>query len=167
MTTTFELTHDFADISLEKFEKYLNHEKLNDLLEKELDFASRKLVKTTDDKNTISWVFEVKKKANLPSAIKNIIKTDLISWQEESVFNKKNHTINWEIIPLTKGLNYIAQGTAKLSKNKNGCSRYLSGSVTVSVPLIGKLIETTIVKELVKSYDIEPSVQKSFYDSMP
>lgn len=167
MTTTFELTHEFENISLEKFEKYLNHEILNNLLEKELDFVSRKLVKTSNNKHNISWIFEVKKKANLPSALKNMIKSDTISWQEESIFNSKDHSISWEITPLNKGLNFVAKGVAKLSQAKNGCIRHLSGSVSVSIPLVGKLIENTIVKELVKNYDIEPNIQKSFYDSMP
>lgn len=167
MTTTFELTHEFENISLDKFEKYLNHEILNNLLEKELDFVSRKLVKTSNNKHNTSWIFEVKKKANLPSAIRNMIKSDTISWQEESLFNSKDHSISWEITPLTKGLNFVAKGIAKLSHTKNGCIRHLSGSVSVSIPLVGKLIENTIVKELVRNYDIEPNIQKKFYDSMP
>jgi len=167
MTTAFELEHKFLNISLEKFEKYLNHETLNTIIEKELGFKSRKLISFTEEKEHKTWIFEVKKEANLPSAIKNMVSDGVITWQEESKLSLKDHTIHWKITPLSKSLKFNGEGMAKLKSIKNGCLRSMSGKITVSLPIIGKMIENVIVSELVKSYETEPQLQKKFYDSMP
>lgn len=167
MASTFSLEHEFLDISLEKFEKYLNDDKLNQMLEKSLGFKERKLIET--DKSTngeIVWVFSVKKQGQIPSALSKFIPDGAIAWQEKSRFVPGEHCVYWEITPKMSGLKFHGEGTWQLYKEKKGCRRVIEGKVSVEIPFVGKMVESLIVGELKKTYELEPDVQKDFYSSV-
>lgn len=164
MTTTFTLEHDFKDISLEKFENYLNDPKLNEMLKEGLSFDERKLIKKEfANEEEINWHFYVKKKGQIPKSLKNFITDDMLSWQETSRFVKKEHCIYWKIEPKIKNLKIKAQGVWKLKKIKNGTKRIIEGEISTDIPFVGKLIEAFIINELKKTYEIEPKIQHEFY----
>lgn len=167
MTTSFILEHDFPTISLEKFEAHLNDPKLNKLLEKELSFDERTLTDRVVNKNgDVEWHFNIRKKGELPAALKKIIPGDGLSWKETSRYIAKEHCIYWEIKPDSKLVKFHGEGTWRLSKAGRGCKRVIEGKVSVEIPIVGKMVESFIVNELKSTYEVEPKVQQKFYDSI-
>lgn len=163
MTTAFKLEHDFKTISLDKFVAHLNDPKLNKMLEEGLSFEERTLTSRKESPEGIEWHFRVKKSGELPAAIKKIIKGDSFGWQEISRFVRKENCIHWQILPESKLIKFHGEGVWRLLAQSKGCKRIIEGKVTVEIPLVGKLVEGFIVNELVKSYEVEPSIQEEFY----
>jgi hypothetical protein len=157
------LEHRFDNIPLEKFVAHLNDPKLNKMLEKGLSFDERTLTSRKETPTGIEWQFQVKKSGDMPSAIKKVIKGDSFGWQEISRLVRKENCIYWEILPASKLIKFHGEGVWRLLPAKQGCTRIIEGKVTVDIPLVGKLIETFIVGELVKTYEIEPAIQEQFY----
>ncbi len=167
MTTTFSLEHDFPSISLEKFIAYLNDPKLNSLLEKELDFHERTLIKRLENKNgDVEWHFLVRKKGELPKALKKIISEQSLAWIEKSRYVAQEKCIYWEINPESQLLKFHGEGVWQLSKRGKGCKRIIEGRIEVNIPLVGKIAEAFIVNELKNTYEKEPFIQEKFYASV-
>lgn len=166
MTTAFKLEHQFKTIPIEKFVAHLNDPKLNKMLEEGLGFDERRLTSRTENADGIEWRFSVKKSGDLPAAIKKVLKDDSFGWQEISRYVRKDNCIYWEIVPVNKVFKFHGEGVWKLKAAKQGCTRIIEGNVTVDIMLVGKMIETFIVNELVKGYEIEPSIQEEFYSQL-
>lgn len=163
MSTDFKLEHNFPNIPLEKFIAHLNDPALNDMLKEALDFEERTLLIKKENHDSVLWQFKVKKKQALPSAIKKVLKDDAFSWQESSRFVQKENCIYWSISPQIKALKFFGEGTWQLTRYRQGTKRIIEGKITVDIPLVGKVVETFIVNELLKTYEIEPKVQEKFY----
>lgn len=166
MATTFSLQHEFPKIPLDVFEAHLNDPKLNQMLEQGLGFDERTLIEERATKDGTNWLFLVKKCGDMPKALQKILKEDGLSWHESSRFVRAEHCIYWEINPESKLIKFNGKGVWKLSPLKNGCKRIIEGTISVDIPLVGKMVESFIVNELVKTYEIEPSIQQKFYASV-
>ena len=166
MTTAFKLEHQFKNITVDKFIAHLNDPKLNKMLEEGLSFDERSLISRQENPEGIEWQFRVKKSGELPAAIKKVIKSDSLGWQEISRFVRKENCIYWKIVPNTAIFKFHGEGVWRLMPMKQGCTRIIEGKVTVDIPLVGKLVESFIVNELVKTYEIEPSIQEQFYSQL-
>jgi hypothetical protein len=79
---------------------------------------------------------------------------------------RDENCIYWKILPSSAVFKFYGEGVWRLIPAKRGCTRIIEGKVTVDIPLVGKLIETFIVNELVKTYEIEPSIQEQFYSQL-
>jgi len=167
MATSFELVHSFPNISLELFEKHLNHPELNKMLEQMPSFESRRLIdsKTLKNGNT-KWVFDVVAKSKLPAAIQKVAGQDSFRWIESSTFFPKKHCIEWEISPPDRESGFSGHGTWLLEEDKKGTVRTIGGEIKVDMLFVGKLIEKFIVDELKKNYDVEHTIQQKFYEKM-
>jgi hypothetical protein len=167
MTTSFTIENTFPSISLEKFVAHLNDPKLNSLLEKELSFDERTMTQRIESNNgNLEWHFLVRKKGELPTAIKKIIPGDGLAWHEVSRFVAKENCIYWEIKPESKLVKFHGEGTWQLSKSGKGCKRIIEGKVSVEIPFVGKVVESFIVSELKSTYEVEPKIQEKFYRSI-
>jgi hypothetical protein len=166
MATTFKLEHQFPKIPLAIFEAHLNDAKLNRMLEEALGFDERRLLKKEETARGIAWQFLVKKCGDLPKPLKNLLKDNVLAWQELSCFVPEEHCIYWEIIPESKLFKVSGKGVWRLFEEGAGCRREIEGNISVDIPIVGKMVEGFIVAELVKTYEIEPSIQKKFYESV-
>lgn len=167
MTTQFRLEHDFPSISLALFEKYLNHPKLNAHLQQMPAFRSRDMVEQQDlDNGDKLWKFKVVAGGNLPSSVKKIVSEEMFTWWETSRFIANEHCINWNIEPLFAKEKFEGKGTWQLIKSGRGTKRIIEGEIVVKIPFVGKVVETFIVSELKRNYDIEPQIQEDFYKLM-
>lgn len=166
MTTSFKFEHQFDDIPIKKFIAHLNHPALNKMLQEELDFDVRELINKTEKDNEITWQFMVKKTGDLPKAIKKIIDGNGISWIETSKLVVDEQCIYWNITPQSKLIKFTGSGRWKLDANNGGCIRTIDGTVSVDIPFVGKVLESFLIKELKKTYEIEPKIQSKFYSTV-
>lgn len=163
MASHFKLEHDFPDIPLDKFIAHLNDPKLNHMLEQGLSFEERAIIKKEENADETTWQFRVRKGGELPSAIKKFLQGDGLTWIETSRLVRLENCIYWNINPLSKLLKFHGEGTWQLKPHKKGCKRIIDGTISVDIPLMGKIIESFIVNELIKSYEKEPKIQQRFY----
>ncbi len=166
MATTFRLEHDFPDIPVDLFERYLNDPELIAMLSGMPAFRSRDLVAKKDlGGGVVEWRFKVVAGGELPAAARRIVSEDMLTWHEDTKFVPAEHTIYWKIMPLKDKVKDLleAHGVWKLIAHGKGTRRVIEGSITVKVMLVGKVVEQFIAAELKKNYDVEPDIQRKFY----
>src|ERR1041385_836293 len=101
MATTFRLEHNFPDISVELFERYLNHPELIGMLAGMPAFRSRDLVEKKDlGDGRVNWRFKVVAGGDIPVSARKVVNDDMLTWHEDTRFEPKEHTIYWTINPL-------------------------------------------------------------------
>lgn len=164
MTTSFKLEHDFPSVPLDVFEKYLNHPELNEMLATMPSFKSRELVESqTLPNGEQHWVFKVTAGGEMPPAIAKIASPDLFTWLEKSRFVPKEHALYFNIEPLKAASKFESSGKWTHMKHKNGTRRTLECDVTVKIPFVGKIVETFLLGEFKRNYEVEPDIQTRFY----
>lgn len=166
MATTFRLEHDFPDIPVDLFERYLNDPELIGMLGGMPAFRSRDLVDKKDlGGGIIEWRFKVVAGGDLPSSARRVVSEDMLTWHEDTKFVPAEHTIYWKIMPLKDKVKDMleAHGVWKLIPQGKGTRRIIEGNITVKVPIVGKVVEQFIAAELKKNYDVEPDIQRKFY----
>lgn len=167
MTTPFRLEHDFPEISLAHFEKYLNHAKLNEMLSDMPAFRSRELVEEQKlDNGEIIWKFKVVAGGDLPPAVGKVMPPEMFTWWETSRFVPVEHCIHFNIEPVKMKGKFEGGGKWQLTADGEGTKRVIEGNMTVKIPFVGKLVESYLVSELKRNYEVEPDLQKKFYAQM-
>lgn len=167
MTSAFRLEHDFPQIPLKKFEKYLNHPTLNTMLSGMPSFRSRDLVEEQKLPNgETHWKFKVVAGGELPPAIGRVISPDMFTWIETSRFVPNEHCIHFAIEPIVAKDKFTGTGKWLLLNDKKGTKRIIEGEITFKIPFVGKLIEAYLIKELTRNFEVEPDIQRRFYSEM-
>lgn len=167
MTTRFKLEHTFSDIPIELFEEHLNHPELIDLLDAMPAFRSRELVGREDlDDGKIKWRFRVVAGGEIPPAAAKVLNEDMLTWWEDTIFSPSEHCIYWSIEPVKMKDKLVCKGTWKLNARAGGTHRVIDGELTVKIPILGKVVESFLVSELKRNYDVEPDIQRKFYQKM-
>ncbi len=167
MTTSFRLEHEFPGISLDLFEAYLNHPELNVMLATMPAFRSRDMIEEQKLKNGETlWKFKVVAGGEIPPAVQKVVSKDMFTWWENTRFVPDEHCIYWEIEPLVAKGKFEGKGTWKLQGDKKGTHRVIDGEITFKLPFIGKIVETFIVSELKRNYEVEPGIQRAFLQKM-
>jgi hypothetical protein len=167
MTTIFRLEHEFPDISVELFEKHLNHPELIAMLGAMPAFRSRDLVEKKDlGDGRVNWRFKVVAGGDIPKSAQKVVSPEFLTWHEDTRFEPKEHTIYWKIDPLQKKVDVDAHGIWKLIPSGQGTKRVIEGNITVKMPIVGKVVEGFLASELKKNYDVEPDIQRKFYRMM-
>jgi hypothetical protein len=168
MTTPFRLEHDFPEISLKKFEKYLNHPKLNEMLAGMPAFRGRDLIEEQKLPNgETHWKFKVVAGGEIPPAIAKVVSPDMFAWIETSRFVPNEHCIHFTIEPIVAKDKFSGAGKWLLLSDKKGTKRVIEGEFTFKIPFIGKLVESYLIKELKRNYEVEPEIQRRFYAEVP
>ena len=166
MATTFKLEHEFPEISVEVFEKWLNDPQLIKMLDKMPAFRSRDLVDKKDGGDgSTTWRFKVVAGGDVPSSVRKVLSEEMLTWHEDTRFVPAEHTIYWTIVPLAAKAKELleSKGIWKLVPQGKGTRRFIEGTITVKVPLIGKVVEQYLASELKRNYDVEPDIQRTFY----
>jgi hypothetical protein len=169
MATTFRLEHDFPDISVELFERHLNHPELIAMLSAMPAFRSRDLVEKKElGEGRVNWRFKVVAGGDIPAGARKVLSEDMLTWYEDTRFEPKEHTIYWTITPLAPKAKELldANGIWKLIPKGEGTKRIIEGNITIKIPIVGKVAEQYLAGELKKNYDVEPDIQRKFYRMM-
>lgn len=167
MTTKFRLEHDFPDIPVDLFERYLNHPELIEMLDAMPAFRSRELVSEEDlGGGRKKWRFKVVAGGEIPPAARKVMTEEMLTWHEDARFEPAEHCIHWTITPFKMADKFDCKGIWKLTPRGEGTHRVIEGELTIKVPLVGKVVEQFIVGELKRNYDVEPEVQAKFYRRM-
>ncbi len=169
MATSFRLEHQFPDIPVDLFERYLNHPELIAMLSGMPAFRSRDLVDKKDlGDGRVEWRFKVVAGGDIPASARRVVNEDMLTWHEDTRFEPTEHAIHWTIVPLKDKVKDIleAHGVWKLEPQGEGTRRIIEGHINVKIPFVGKVVEQFLASELKKNYDVEPDIQRKFYRMM-
>jgi len=85
----------------------------------------------------------------LSSAVRAVVKPDLLTWVEDSTVDLENHESVFDILPDHYASLLRCHGTFVLvADGPRSCSRVAEGEIKVSVPLVGGKVERAIVSGL-------------------
>ena len=167
MTTSFRLDHDFSDIPIELFERYLNHPELIALCAEIPAFRSRELVEEQDlGEGRKRWRFKVVAGGDIPATAQKVISEEMLTWHEDTRFEPSEHAIHFTIEPIRWKGKFDCSGVWRLEPRGQGTRRFIEGSLSIPLPLVGKVAEAFIISELKKNYEVEAGVQRKFYRRM-
>lgn len=171
MGTPFRYEHDFPDVPLDVFERYLNHPELSVMLSTLPGFKSRELVETKDLGNGEKiWRFKLVIASQLPSALEKAVPLELFTLWEENHYFPKEKTIRWKYEPMSAKVRekLTCIGTWKHTATADGKStrRVIEGDLKINIMFVGGLAEKFVVGELSKNYEVEPALQRKFYLEM-
>lgn len=131
----------FALLSDDAFDSILMHA---------LDMAKESLDQKKTDAGS-EYKIRLTNPEDVPAIAKKFI-GDKLSYIEVRRWNNKGLSNEWTIEPETKGVTVLAKGTTKILATDGGCVRKTEGSISVSIPLIGKKIEEMVLKGIVDTF---------------
>jgi hypothetical protein len=161
----FSIVHEF-DARLDAIELAMMSPELGPLLGDIL--PSLESVQATEhhvDENEFRRVWRFQARAPLKILSGYNITRDMMTWDEHSVYRRRDHTAAWYVIPRAESSpdaawrkHFGAEGSYQLDPLSDGRTRRtVTGDIAVNLKLIGALVERIAVGELRKAYDAEAS----------
>lgn len=155
--TKFSFTHSF-DVSVDKWVFAC----LNplpgggDLLKKLDNVQDREVIEKVECDRFIKAKVRYCATGIIPKPLTQIIKPHMLSWIEETTFDKAGNFWTWNVSP-----NYfrnIVESRGKMSIIPDGerrCRRVTAGFISIRIPVLGDLAEKVILDHLRKNIDQE------------
>ncbi len=159
-----EMVHSF-DCSRETYEKNINHPVLLKMCEGRLPYVkSRTLVEVTDPTpDQRKWRFRVEADYKMPEAAKKVI-GEKLGWFEESLFDRKEHLVKFEVLPDVFKDRYKCGGEQLfVDTSEKTFDRVMTVDMSVSILFVSRMVETHILEKLKETYAVEYEVQKEFF----
>ncbi len=99
---------------------------------------------------------------DLPTAVRKLIGSDRLSYDQQSVIDEANNRIQWKVTPPVQQDRVKAEGVVTITPTAEGVTRVIDGDVIVKVPLVGGQIEKAIVNAIEQGYSAAAEVQKAW-----
>ncbi|MEK6607673.1 MAG: DUF2505 family protein [Myxococcota bacterium] len=160
----FTMTHVF-EVDRETFERWLNDPELLAMAKAIPNLACRDLVSYREDGRLRIWVFRNVAIGEIPAAARALVKSGMLTWNEESTWDPDAHAFTWRIVPEHFAHLLDAHGTWSLHDQGVRTRRVIDGDLRVKVPLVGRLVEEFIVGRVKQSFEAEADLQRRFYAS--
>ncbi|MEW5947258.1 MAG: DUF2505 family protein [bacterium] len=151
----FKLTHHF-DVNTEKFEKLTTDTNLQDYIDTLPNLKEREDLEVIEDERYVRRKVRNFAIGVIPKEIRHVLKPRMLSWIEESVYDKLKHEFEWKITPYYFRDVFKCSGTYKyIDESDSRMRREIEGDLTISVPVIGPIAERYIIRELRKNFEAE------------
>ena len=162
-----ELVHTFP-VSRDTYEQNINNPVLLKMCEGRLPYLkSRELVQVIDlSPEKRKWRFRVEADYKMPEAAKRVI-GDKLGWFEESTFDRKEHRIDFEVLPdFFKGRYRCGGEQLFVDTGPASFDRVMTVEIEVGILLVGRMVESHILDRLKETYAVEYEVQKEFFSKL-
>src|SRR5262249_6644347 len=108
----------------------------------------------SEDAKDVKWSIRIVPKRDLPGVIKKIVGGDL-GYTEISILHKDENWIEVKVEPsLMKDKTRILAKYTLTPIGEKRVRRTFEGDIDISIPLVGKKIEATILEDMQRSYDV-------------
>ncbi len=149
MKFTTETT--FRGISLQDFEKLYFDEAFNKALCERVNLA-RTVVKFESDDAKLHRVLRVGPDRELPGAVKKVLGTDRLEYEERLDYRWGTYKAQWETVPSVMASKVDARGTISFAESGGAVRRVAEGEIKVKLLGVGGLIEKLVVADVEKSF---------------
>ncbi len=156
---------DHFDATLAEFERLLDDPTLHERLAAAMPGLEKiELLERVEDAATIRrrLRFTPNTDGKIPAFGRSVIKPSMLSWIEESNFDKQRHRFDYRIFPQLPESwrdRFESHGTYALSSVSEGASggvaRRIEGEVVVRVPLLGRTVEKLLIREVTENFRAE------------
>jgi hypothetical protein len=161
-----ELVHSF-DVARSVYEANINNPEILKMCEGRLAYLkSRDLVESREGPgpNQHFWRFRCEADYKMPAAAQKVI-GDKLGWFEESVFDRSEHVIRFQVLPpdRLKGRYKCGGDQVFVERGDGGMDRIMTVEMTVGIPIVGRMVEKHILERLEETYVGEMEIQKEFF----
>jgi len=155
--THFKIVHEF-DSDPATYWKVFLHEPYNVELYDRIGVKERTMLDRSEDAKTVKWSIRIVPKRDLPGVIKKIVGGDL-GYTEISTLYKDENYIDVKVEPsLMKDKTKIRAKYTLTPIGPKRVRRTFEGDIDISLPLVGKKVESVILEDMQRSYDIAAKV---------
>lgn len=110
------------------------------------------------------WAFQASVKVPVPVFAKKVVTRDMLSWDESSTYDLKQHAAAWSVRPNVKPewqKYFQAEGKYRLVSTERGKTRRsVEGELFLRVPIVQKMAERAILGEVRRMFDAEAETLK-------
>jgi hypothetical protein len=163
-----ELCHTFP-CTRAVYEQKINNAKVLEMCDGRLPYLkSRKIVETKEDaaKGTKFWRFRCEADYKMSEAARKVI-GDKLGWFEESTFDAKEHRIDFKVTPDVLAGRYRSEGEQLFIERDDGqMDRVMTVEITISIPIVGGMVEKTIAERLKETYAVEYEIQTEYFKGL-
>lgn len=160
----FEITHKF-DVPREVFEDLWDRKDVADRVRESLpNLKSREILEESDEGGFIKRKIKNDGAGNIPERAKKFIKPGMLTWIEESVYDKNAHSYEFRCTP-TYFKKYLDNyGTCALKEDCGKTVREIKGVLNIKIPIAGKIAESIIIRHLKDNSEAEYRVMNKIID---
>lgn len=158
----FQFIHEFATSSNVFWEVFFSPA-YNEDLYRRLPIQSRRVLEQTTslDGNVIHRIQELSPKLSLPSWAQSIVKD--LSYREYNEYIKSQSVMEVRIESQTLQERFECMGTYVVKPlAENRCRREYTGELNIRIPLLGKKLESHLMKQLNESENIVVQVTEAW-----
>lgn len=148
----FHTSHEFH-VSPEKYMEIYLEKEFEKFIVANSSLKKRDVISEKKEGDIIIREIEICSGIEIPSVLKKVIGIGEPCYIEKTHIDVKNYTTNWTINPNYFQNKFKAFGDTKVVQtSKNLCERHISGTISVSLPFIGKIAENFIIESIKKTY---------------
>jgi hypothetical protein len=154
----FEIVHDF-DIPLDAVElAVLSPDLIATLAPLLPNIETLEQVSHSMNGALFERVWAYRANVKIPGFAKPYVTPEMLGWDERSTYDLKKHKAEWKIVPHVKPAwrrFFASKGTYRLIRKGEGTTRVIEGDLSLKVPLVQKVAEQRIMREVKKTFDAE------------
>jgi hypothetical protein len=155
----YTIAHEF-DCDADTFWKIFFDEEFQKDMFAVIGIKERTVHKFEEDDREIRREVKVVPKRDLPAAMKTLIKGDF-GYVEHDVYHKGQNLMDVRIVPTLMSDRFDMKATFRvIPLGGQRVRREFTGTIKVSVPLLGGKIEKSVVEDMQKSYDDAATVMR-------
>jgi len=162
----FEIAHDF-EIPLDALELAVLSPDLFSKLKERLGNIEEVTQKQHDlDGGVLRrvWAYQASVRVPVPVFAKKVVTREMLSWDESSTYDIKQHAAAWSVRPNVKPewqKYFQAEGKYRLLSTERGKTRRtIEGELFLRVPIVQKMAERAILGEVRRMFDAEAETLK-------
>lgn len=157
----FRIVAEF-DTEPEAFWRVFFHEPYNTDMYQRIGVKENTLIYKKEDDATIKFSRRIVPKRDLPGVIKKIVGGDL-GYTETSTYYKGKNYMDVGIEPSLMREKTKIGGKYTITPLAPGkVRRVFEGDIKVAIPLVGGRVESVIIDDMTKSYDVAASVTREW-----
>jgi hypothetical protein len=115
--------------------------------------AERVVVSRTTSGGEEHVVRRISMKRDLPAAMKKVVGSEKITYDQLTWRREGSESLRWEIRPMVLADRFQGRGTTVVRATPGGCERVIAGDLTIRVPLLGGAMEKKLVDDVSASYE--------------
>jgi hypothetical protein len=156
----FAIDHRFST-TLDRLESLLHEPTLYERMQRVLPGIERIELLDSEERDRVvrrRVRYTPRAEHKLPAFARGVISPDMLIWVEESTIYRDQHRIEYRVLPnlpLRWRDRFSSSGTFSFAPVDGGVTRHIEGEVVVRAPLLGRIVERMLVKEVTESFTAE------------
>jgi hypothetical protein len=151
----FKIEHRFEGSPIEDVIHFLSEENVFDPQKMPNVKGNKALVEKVTEE-TKYWKNQWSAHGQIPKIVQHLIKPEMLSWIEETTYDRKNKTYFTKITPFYFKNVFFCENRGYFVKvSDNVVLRVNDGEIRIKVPVFGQFVEEQIILHMRQNFDVE------------